>query len=253
MSISLASIGALFISVLMAYSYTSFQGFSSQDIEQFFPESILALFKSQGGFATDANGYLATTYRHPIHLIIVSAFAIGMSSGAVAKEIERNSILLILSCPLARWRFLVAKAQTLCIGLLVLVLGSWLGTLLGSGLIGVTSDIDLIIFLVIALNTFLLALSVGAYTLFISSLSSDGGRTIGISTVITILMLFVDFLSVLWMPASILGPLSIFNYYDPLGIARQGGLPIGDIITLLTVALTFLALAIVIFQRRDVV
>jgi len=245
--------GLFAISLLVVYVFQAFGGLEvARQMEQFLPESIKALLKAQGGFATDANGFLAADYRHPIYLIALSAFVIASGTGAVAREVERGTVLVVLACPIARWRFLSARVGAMVAGLAVLLAGAWLGTWVGSVLTGLTAEVHMSVFLKVVFNAGALALAVGGYTLLISALSSDGAQATAQAAGITVAMFFLDFLATLWGPAEPLGPLSIFRYYDPLAIADNGGVPWRDVGVLLAVGAVGFAAALAVFQRRDI-
>jgi ABC-type transport system involved in multi-copper enzyme maturation permease subunit len=250
---ALTTIGLFGVSLLLVYTFDAFGGLeSAREFEELIPESMKALLKTQGGFATDANGYLASGYRHPIYLIAVSAFVIAVSSGVVAKEIERGTILVLLSAPIARWKLLTSKTLAIVVSLLVLMVGAWLGTWVGLMVTGLTGEVSLGLFVRVLFNIMALGLAMGGYTLFISALDNEGGHVAAVAAGITIALFFLDFLATLWIPVAPFGPLSVFHYYDPLAIAQQGGIPWRDVGVLLGVAgVSFLA-ALVVFQRRDI-
>jgi ABC-2 type transport system permease protein len=251
--IALTALGLFAINLLIVYTFEAFGGMeAAEQFEKLIPESLKGLFKAQGGFATNADGFLAADYRHPIYLVAVSALVIALSSGAVAKEIERGTILMLLGCPLSRRQLLTAKTGAIVAGLLAVLLAAWLGTWMGSIVVGITDQVNMTVFLRVQLNMLALAVAIAGYALLISALGSDGGQTTAWTAGTTVGMFFLDFLATLWSPAESLGPLSIFYYYDPLSIARDGGIPWLDISVLLGVGAVGFIAALVVFQRRDI-
>ena len=101
-------------------------------------------------------------------------------------------------------------------------------------------------------NALALGLAIGGYTTLVSSVSSDGGQTTGQAAGITVGMFFIDYLAILWAPASFLGPLSIFHYYSPADIPDVDGTPWLDLGVLFGVAVITYAAAFILFQRRDI-
>ena len=254
MALFLVGLGLFALTLLVVYSFQAFGGIEGAErIEELLPESIKALLKAQGGFATTADGFLAVDYRHPIYLILLSAFVIGTASGAVSREVERGAILLLLACPIPRWRFLTGKASAMVVGLLVLVVVAWTGTWVGTLATGITDQVNMMVFVRVQLNVLALGLAIGGYSLLFSALGDDGGHTIGLAAGVTVVMFFVDFMAVLWSPMEPLGPLSPFHYYNPLAIAQNGGVPWRDVGVLLGVGVIGFILALVGFQRRDIV
>jgi ABC-type transport system involved in multi-copper enzyme maturation permease subunit len=204
--------GLFGISVIIVYTFKALGG--TAVIEDFFellPEGIKVILHAQGGFATDAEGYLAADYRIPPYLVPISAFVIASTAGAVAREIERGTVLVLLAAPIARWRFLVAEVGALLVGIFAIAASALAGTWLGVTLNGV-EGVSLATFMLIQVTTFAFAFSIGGIGLLVSSLSSDGGQGMGVTTAIVVAMFFIDFLSLLWAPAESLGPLAVFHY-----------------------------------------
>jgi ABC-2 type transport system permease protein len=246
------SVGMFAVSLLIVYTFDALGGAQSfEALLEMLPEAIKALMRAQGGIATDASGYLAADYRHPIYLIAVGAFIVASTTGAVAREIERGSILMLLSAPIDRWRFLLAKLGALLFGIVIILLATLLGTWVGIAITG-TDDVGVGLFLRIQVVAFALAFAIAGIGLLISSLSSDGGQAMGITTGIIVVMYFIDFLALIWSAAEPLGPLSIYYYYDPLAISRQSGIPVLDVAVLLGVGAASTTAAFAAFLRRDI-
>lgn len=139
------------------------------------------------------------------------------------------------------------------IGLLVLSGMALAGTWTGSLLAGIWGQINLTVFLKIQLNMIVLAMALGSVSLLISARSSDGGRVIGVAAGMAVVMFFVEFLANLWEPARHLGFVSLFHYYDPLGIAKSNLLVWSHMAVLGGVVVVGFAGAMLIFSRRDIV
>src|SRR5215831_3539795 len=79
---------------------------------------------------------LTVGYVHPLVITTLCIWAIGRSSGAVAGEIDRGTMELLLAQPIRRPRLILAH---LCVDLLtipLLCLSLWAGTELGVALVG---------------------------------------------------------------------------------------------------------------------
>lgn len=249
----LVGFGLYGFALLLAYIFQAFGGLEGLgQLVDLVPETMRALLQAQGGLATSIDGWLAGGYRHPVFLVAISAFMIGTSSRVVAGEVERGTILLILARPLIRWRFLLGKTGAIILGLMVVLFLSWAGTWTGVLIIGESSATDFAVLLRVLFNALALGLAIGGYTTLVSSMSSDGGQTTGQAAGITVVMFFMDYLAILWAPASFLGPLSAFHYYSPADIPDIGGTPWLDLGVLLGAAAVTYAAAFIVFQRRDI-
>ena len=213
-----------------------------------------SLLKTGGEFslAAAAQAYVSVGYTHPIYIVLPAAFAIGAASGAIGGEIERGTILLLLTRPMARYKLLLAKWAEILFGLAVVLAGGFLGLVVGVRLAGIEGQVQVSGFALASINAYLLFFAIGCFALLISSLSSNAHRPISVSAGVTLLSFFIDFLSTIWDRAEFLGPLSIFHYYQPARVARAGALSWGDLAVLAGVGLACLVAALVIFQRRDI-
>lgn len=217
------------------------------------PKGIEALLKAQGGLliASGPNGYVAAGYRHPIFLIIPIGFLIAIASGAVAREVERKSILMLMARPVRRSTLLLGRWGELVAVLAALLALAYVGTLLGEVVGGLHGALDETRFGMATLNAFLLFLALSSCALLISAATSDGGRATALSVALAVGMFLVDFLAEIWSPFEAVAPLSLFHYYDPVSTAALAGVPVRDMGVLAAVAGVALAAAFGVFQRRD--
>lgn len=248
------SLGLFLISLLIIYTIEAFGGI--QEFERIFellPDSILALFHAQSGFGSTPTGYIAGDYRHPFYLVSALAFGISFASSAIAKDIERGTILLYLAAPIERWQYLLAKIAVLISATAIIPAAIILGTFIGGELYGLPrDDIDYGLLIITQVNMWALMLAISGITLLISAFSSDSGQTIARAAGISIGMYFVDFLSLIWPFAQPLGPFSLFHYFDPVGIVTNAIFPWADCTILTGVSLLSFCLALIVFQRRDI-
>ena len=241
--------------ILIATSYEAFGAQQAEFFQDQMPRGISALLKTEGNLllASGAQGYIAIGFRHPIFLIVLSAFAIATASGALAREIEHRTILLLLARPLPRYHLVLSKGLESFLGLVLLVAALVVGTFIGVLVVGLTDTVDAGPFLLMGFNALCLALAVVGYSYLFSALSSDGGRAILLSTAMTVAFFLVDFISGLFDILEPLGLVSIFHYYNPVSLALDGasfpGLHVG---VLLAVAAATFGAALLVFQRRDI-
>ena len=75
-------------------------------------------------------------YVHPLVQFILCIWAVGRASSAIAGELDRGTLELLLAQPLARFKLILAHFWVDLLTIPVLVLSMWMGTLLGTWLIG---------------------------------------------------------------------------------------------------------------------
>ena len=215
------------------------------------PQGFRALIKASGEYASEEMGYLAVGFREPIYLIIILSFVIASSSSAIAKEIERGTIFLLLSRPVSREEFFLAKLATTFIGTVLLLCFAILGTWLGSLVFGVNGiDYDLVF--KIQINVFFLSLAVAGIGYLISSILSEGGKTLALSSGVTVLMFFIEFLADSLPSIDWIGYVSVFHYYEPSILVNSESLSWVNLSILIIVGFIGLTLATIMFKRRDI-
>src|SRR5438477_1179003 len=79
---------------------------------------------------------LSIGYVHPLMQTVFCIWAVGRAAGAVAGEIDRGTMELLLAQPLARWRLVLAHLGVDLLTIPVLCLSLWAGTWLGTWLVG---------------------------------------------------------------------------------------------------------------------
>lgn len=213
-----------------------------------------AFLKTQGSGVSllALDGFLAMGYYHPLAIVVPAAFAIASGASAVAGEIERRTILLLLARPIPRYHIIIGKAAVTALGLAVLMAAGVAGTAIGLWTIDVGEKPDLVRYLWVGVNGFALYLAVASYSYLLSALLDDSGRTVSLATAITVVFFLFDFIADLWDVVQWLAPFSIFDYYNPAGIVGAGGLAWGDMGVLLGVSVICFVASLVIFQRRDI-
>lgn len=117
----------------------SFGGYTRKDIENEVFSGPGQMIKSIiGGDRIEldhAMDMLTIGYVHPLIVLILCIWAIGRAAGAIAGEIDRGTMELLLAQPLARARVILAHLLVDCIVIPVLCLALWFGTFSGAWLI----------------------------------------------------------------------------------------------------------------------
>src|SRR5205823_2216903 len=75
---------------------------------------------------------LSIGYVHPAMLVLFSIWAVGRASGAIAGEIDRGTMELLLAQPIPRSRLVMAHLAVDCITIPLLCFSMWAGTWAGA-------------------------------------------------------------------------------------------------------------------------
>jgi beta-exotoxin I transport system permease protein len=230
---------------------------------------------------------LSIGYVHPLMQIIFGLWAIGRAAGALAGEIDRGTMELLLAQPIARWKVVAAHLAVDALVIPVLCLSLWSGTLLGVQIVGPfqVTDADLAAFsslpfkIVVApelldvdpmafgpalVNVAGLLFSLSGLTMALSAVGRFRNRVIGVAVLMALLMFLINAVGQLWDVLNPWRPLTVFFYYQPQAIALHNkwtvdpsllwtgsSSPVNVIAVLCGVGAVGYALALAVFTRRD--
>jgi ABC-2 type transport system permease protein len=229
-------------------------------------------------------------YVHPLMQTLFCIWALGRAAGAIAGEIDRGTMELLLAQPLPRYQVVLAHLCVDAITIPLLCLSLWTGTWLGNWLVGpVTIDTEALKSFKLPFgslaepdpeslrvypasfgpglwNVAALIFAVGGYTMWLSARGRFRGRVLGVAVLITLLQFLVNVIGQLWEAVAPLRPLTVFYYYQPqqiilagkwsvdVGTSWNGGQPLcalNVLAVLGTIGFAGYALALWTFCRRD--
>ena len=192
-------------------------------------------------------------WNHPFIVLTISIWVIGRGSAAVAAEVERGTMDLILSRPVSRTRYLAAQVVVALTGLAVLagamMLGNWLATRYNS----IQDPPSLALLLKPSANLAALGLSIYGYTLLCSTLDSVRWRPNLIASVVTLAGFIANVVANLptledwkWLE-----DFSIFTAFDPVEVVTKGQTLAFNLSILSGLGVVGVALAFLAFAVRD--
>jgi ABC-2 type transport system permease protein len=158
---------------------------------------------------------VSISYVHPLTITILCVWAIGRASGAIAGEIDRGTMELLLAQPVARWQVIAAHLGVELVTVPILCLTLWAGTWVGARWIAPGPAVGPGRFAPALLAVAGLLFAVSGYTLWLSALGRFRGRVLGLAVFLTLLQFLLNVVGQMWEPAGLLRPYSIFYYYQP--------------------------------------
>ncbi len=213
-------------------------------VQQFLGEELLAQFS--------VNGAVAFGYNHPIVLIFLAVIAIMLPAKHIAGEIEGGSLELLFSLPIKRFKLAFTLWILSVLSLLVVIIGGWVGTLIGLMIYPQISDLPLSIIFRIGLNLWFLMLTINAFTFLLSSFSREAGKVTQRAAGLTLFFYFLSYTVKLWYKASFLKPVTIFTYYQPQALVMNQNLWLKNIGVLAVLVIIFMVIALMRINRRDI-
>jgi ABC-2 type transport system permease protein len=199
---------------------------------------------------------IMASWSHPFIFLLISIWAIGRGSAAVAAEVERGTMDLLLSRPIPRWVYLTSGVIVTMLGLVILP-----GALMAGASIAVHYNVlrerpAPWAMLYPAINLAALGLPIYGYTLLASSIDFVRWRATLIGSVLTALgfvVLVISLIPILqeqsWEPY--IEKLSIFKAYNPIQAVSGGETYQHHLAILAGVGATCIMLAFGAFAVRD--
>ncbi len=189
---------------------------------------------------------LSIGYVHPLVQAIFCVWAVGRASGALAGEIDRGTMELLMAQPVSRPRLVLAHLGVDWVVIPLICLSLWGGTWLGTWLVGPirpdTTDLKLSPLIAAAVKpepeeqqrdrlhvdpaafgpalpaVAGLLFAVSGYTMALSACGRNRMRVLGVAVFGTLVMFLVNVVGQLWDVMERLRPLTIFYYYQPQAI-----------------------------------
>jgi ABC-2 type transport system permease protein len=244
-----AAAGLFYYLVLLSSS--SFLSTTSQ-FGGFFANPPRAISAFLGGSADLLHpvGWLALGMTHPITLALLTAAAFNVGAGAVATEIERGTIDLVLSRPVGRARFLTAKAAAALVMVTAVEVGGLLGVLVARATVNGVGEVPLPGAVKAFGVSWVLFAAFAKLAVLASARSSLRGHALGFSVAIVVGTFFVNFAALLVDGLYGLRFASPFHYFRPADVMSDGARA-GDVLVLAGLLAAAGVAAMWWFARRD--
>jgi ABC-2 type transport system permease protein len=189
--------------------------------------------------------FLAIGLLHPVVLVLCLVWGVGRSAGAVAGELDRGTMELLMSQPVPRNRLILAHFLVDCIVLPIICLSFFAGTQFGIWAVGdfvpdytMLNDLKKQSPFAKALieanaqdntplevhgrsellglvNTLALMFAISGMTIAFSALGRSRWKVVGYSVLVVVVMFVANTVGQLWEPAGFVRPFTFFFYYQP--------------------------------------
>lgn len=169
----------------------------------------------------EAQDMVTIAYVHPLTITILCIWAVGRASGAIAGEIDRGTMELLLAQPIRRSQVILAHFLVDCLTIPVLCLSMWAGTWLGAYFVGFLDPpdphlrVDPWRFAPALINVALLLFAVSGPTMWLSAAGRYRWRVLGRAVLLVLVMFLINVIGQIWDRAEPYRPLTLFYYYQP--------------------------------------
>lgn len=227
--------------------------YSTLDVDAFaqafeaYPQSLLDAFGISAESYTTPEGFVSGELLSFMVPLAIGFYPILAAARAMAGAEQNRSLDVILSQPVPRWQLPVATFIAFTAGLVEVVLLFCAITWGSAVAFGV--DLDLGHMLAGGVNLLPLALLYGGLALLVSAAVRQPGLVTGVAGAALVLGYLLDAVGRVSQQVDWLAEVTPFRFY---GAAIEDGLDAGDMVVLVAGALVCCALAVAVFDRRDV-
>lgn len=245
-------------SILFLWMYIAFYPTIHDKAQEFsqllsaYPESFMKAFNinpSQLLFTT-LESFLAMEQFNIVWPIMLFAFFIAWGGSAIAGEIEKGTIEILLAQPISRLKIFLAKYLS---GTLMILLFTAVSVFAVIPLAKIYHiDYQLFHYWTIALIGFLLGGAVFSIAIFFSALFSDKGKAYFLTSGILVVMYVLNIMASLRDNLETLKYFSFFYYYDPAKALIDNQIDHWAYLVFISTIVLFTIFAALIFQKRDI-
>lgn len=213
----------------------------------------LSIYEGMGFDMGSFAGYMSSVVVQYIPLLL-SIYAITVSTGTLAGEEDKGTLELLMSTPLKRWEIVSVKAIAISVVGLLIVIVAGIGDVIALVLVRTSIEVDVTpmqLFTTI-LNSWPITLAVLMMGLFFGAYLPNRRTALIVVTTIFVASYFLKVTAGLVESLDFLRHFSLFNYFDTTANVFSEGVKATDVAILLTVAGVFFVLTLLSFQRRNV-
>lgn len=245
-------LGAFLFLLLYVSIFPSFQRESSKfnEVLESYPKALLEAFNIDQLNLNTLSGYVSAEHFSLVWPLMAIFFALSLSGQALAGEIEKGTMAMLLSLPLGRSKIYQSKYLAGMIAILLFVVISIFSLIPLASIFNLSVSVGNVA--KIALLSTFFSMAIFSVGMLFSAIFSEKSRVYFITGGILLIMYTANIVSGLIQSMDKLKYISYFHYYQPDKAIVQGRLFISSFIVfgLTTVLLYFLS--IYIFKNRDI-
>ena len=245
----IAGIGFLWMYVLLFPSIQK-QGESFLELMKGYPEGLMKIFGIEEFSFLTIESFLAIEQFSFIWPILVIFLLVSTAGTALAGEIEKGTIEIMLASPTSRRHIFGGRYLAGVFALLIFTVCSVFAVIPLAEIHNV--DYLLKSYIAMALMGFLFGLAVFSFAMLLSAISSERSRVYMITGSILIVMYVLNVVSMLKESLSYLQYFSFFHYYDPHSALVGSTVSGVAILVFIIVVIVCTVAGAILFSTRDI-
>lgn len=244
------SIGLTLYVVLLVAMFPSIRDNESFDAAlEDYPDVLKDILGGEQAFdLTSATGFVGAELYALALPILFAVFTIGFAAKSVGGESESGQLELIVSLPLRRTRILLEKAAAMTFATVVLAMVTVVALLVAGAFVDLGLAVSRV--LAVTVGLVLLSLFVGFVTMAAGSTTGRRASAVAAGSIVFGGSYLIHVLGTLSETLESVRSFSVYYHYyghDPL----RNGFPVGNYLVLLVLSGLALAVAAIVFDRRD--
>lgn len=220
----------------------------AEELIEAFPDQMLEFFGIEAFHTIE--GFIAGELYSFFWVVLIGVYFASLGGGMIAADVRSRRMDLALANPISRESVIVQKVAALLVPLLVLNVGVALVVIAGGIIIDEPlSPLAVTMVHLLSVPYFLVCAAIG----LVISVRIDRVRTARFAALGLVFVLwFVDGITRLSPDFEWIGAITPSRYYDPTAILVREEYAVVDALVLLVVFIALVAIATVLFVRRDI-
>lgn len=242
---------AVGLAVLALFFIAFFPSFADVDMDAYV-EAFPPAFRETFGIEAigTIEGFLAVEIYQFLWLLLLGLYVAYVGAGAIASDIERDRMDLLLSLPVSRARVVGEKFASLLVPILVLNVVVPLAVY--GGVLAIGESIDAVDLATVHLLSVPYLLSCAAIGLLLSTLFDRADVANRLALAAVFVLFLIDSVSASAEGFEWIGRVSPTYYYDPTAILVEGSHDLVGAAVLLAATVALVVLAVLRFRRADI-
>lgn len=249
----------IIVSILIVVMYVAIfpifqeQSKSFTEILKAYPESLWKALGSSSSslqMMSDIQAFLSLEAYGMFWVVVLCFMFIGIAGGALAAEIEKGTMEILLSLPIARLKLFFSKYLMGVLALIVFVIVSVFSAIPIAAAFGIPTIPQN--YLTMALAGFMLGLAIFSIAMMFSAIFSEKSKVFFMTGGLIILMYLANVVSALITQLENLKYFSFFHYYNAADALVHNNIDLWAYPVFLGTIIVCTAIGAYVFEKRDI-
>jgi len=244
-------IGSFIVSFAIIALFPDQSADKAKQLTALYPKLLIDMLGDPMEIFSNMYAWIHIQFFHSTFWFAYGLYAGDLATDIVARDIEKKSIDVVLSYPVARTEIIINRL----IGLVILLALSIIPFVLGCscGIIKAGQELNVPLLIIATMMGFLMSLNFAAVTLLTTVIIPRSMFSLGLTLCIFGFMFVYEGMLTKLIPAlGKLSFLSLFHYYQPDDILIRQTYTIGDALVLSVTFMILIFICVTVFRRKDI-